>query len=74
MRALKCDICGKLFEERSFPNITTQRQLEERKYLPVITIQIDEGYYGQRRLDLCDDCQRKLELWVNGGKDFVVSK
>lgn len=51
MRALKCDICGKLFEARMC--------------LPVITIQIDEGYYGQRRLDLCDDCQQKLEAFVN---------
>ncbi len=49
MRAYKCDICDKLFE---------------RTVKPDITIYVYHHPYGEDRLDICDECQSKLEAWV----------
>lgn len=53
--ACKCDICGKLYEARmSAPDLKLTRYRHP---------------YGESRLDLCDECQKKLEAFVEfGGK------
>ena len=51
-KACKCDICGKLFNDRmATPDLTIERYRHP---------------YGSERLDLCDECQTKLEQFVNG--------
>ena len=50
MNAKKCDRCGKLYE---------------RAYVPDLTINEYIHGYGDKRYDLCDDCQRNLEKWLN---------
>lgn len=49
MKALKCDVCGKLFE---------------RSYVPNVAIFTYYHGFGDTRLDLCDDCQNKLLEWI----------
>lgn len=51
MDAKKCDRCGKLYERYK-----TLPDLELRKYI--------HGF-GDVRLDLCPECQRKLENFCN---------
>lgn len=51
--AKRCDRCGKLFE---------------RAYVPDITIRRYHHGYGETRYDLCDECQKKLEKFMNNGK------
>lgn len=48
--AKKCDICGRLFEATFVPDITIH------KY---------RHCYGEERLDICPECQKKLEKFVN---------
>ncbi len=50
MRALKCDRCGALYEEPYA--------------IPDIRIHKYKHHYGEERLDLCDNCQKKLEDWL----------
>ena len=52
MRANKCDRCGKLFER-------------EQISVPDIRIEHYVHPYGGNWLDLCPDCQRELENWLN---------
>lgn len=53
-KAYKCDICGKLFDARmSVPDITIVRYRHPNR---------------SERLDLCDECQEKLEQFVNRNK------
>lgn len=56
MLACKCDICGKLYEGR--------------KYTPDLTINKYRHPYGDTKLDLCNDCQKKLEDWVSTNKSL----
>lgn len=55
-KACKCDICGRLFNARmAVPDLTIERYRHP---------------YGSERLDLCDECQTKLEQFVNGGNNL----
>ena len=56
MRACKCDICGKLYESKM--------------YVSDIRINKYRHPYGDEWLDLCDDCQKKLEDWINRKGDI----
>lgn len=49
MKAYKCDICGALFEMTVIPDIRL--------------VKYTHGY-GEGLLDLCPDCQKKLEDWM----------
>lgn len=49
MKAYKCDICGALFERAVVPDIRLVKFMFG---------------YGEERLDLCPDCQKKLEDWM----------
>ncbi len=50
-KAYECDICGKLFSARmAVPDITIIKYVHP---------------HGSERLDLCDECQKKLEQFVN---------
>ena len=50
----KCDVCGKLFTRDCVPDITIHRYYHG---------------YGAERYDLCPDCQKELETWLNQGKE-----
>ena len=52
--AYKCDVCGKLFTRDCVPDITIHRYYHG---------------YGAERYDLCPDCQKELETWLNQGKE-----
>jgi hypothetical protein len=52
--AYKCDVCGKLYT---------------RACVPDITINHYHHGYGSDRYDLCPDCQKELETWLNQGKE-----
>lgn len=48
--AKKCDVCGKYYSELATPDITVTNYHHP---------------YGDTRYDLCDECQKKLEMWLN---------
>lgn len=50
MNAKKCDRCGKLYERAYVPDITVIKYIHG---------------HGDERYDLCDDCQQRLEKWLN---------
>ena len=53
-RAWQCDICGKLYDApMSVPDLRIYRYRHP---------------YSENRLDLCDECQKKLEQFVGGNK------
>ena len=54
--ARKCDVCKTLFEEHSTPDVT---------------IYIYHHPYGENRVDLCPECQKKLEHFVGGVKEAL---
>ena len=58
MEACKCDICKKLFEA---PMCT-----------PDITIRRYRHPYGEDTLDLCPECQKRLEKWIESGGKINV--
>ena len=49
MTALKCDRCGKVYEQGFVPDITVHKYIHP---------------YGEVTYDLCDDCMKKLENWL----------
>ena len=49
--ACKCDACGKLYESKG--------------YSPDVTIDIYHHVYGSSRIDLCPECQKKLEKFIH---------
>ena len=53
MNAKKCDVCGALYEEKCTQDIR---------------INIYTHPYGDRWVDLCPNCQKKLETFVKGDK------
>ena len=56
IKAYKCDICGKLYEVS----------------LPYPDLRLYRGQYPHiDQLDLCDECQEKLERFVNGNKEVA---
>lgn len=56
--AKKCDVCKTLFEGH--------------EYIPDVTISIYQHPYGDYRVDLCPECQKKLEKFVGGVKESLV--
>ena len=59
MGAYKCDVCGALFE---------------RKCTPDVRVNVYTHGYGDEWLDLCPQCQKKLEEFVHAdrSKDFAA--
>lgn len=55
--AKKCDVCKTLFEK---PICT-----------PDVTINIYRHPYGDYRVDLCPECQKKLEQFVGGVREAL---
>lgn len=55
MDAKKCDRCGKLYDRYdAVPNLKVQKYIHG---------------FGDVRLDLCPECQRKLEIFCNYVED-----
>lgn len=55
MDAKKCDRCGKLYNRYdAVPNLQVQKYIHG---------------FGDVRLDLCPECQRKLEIFCNYVED-----
>lgn len=55
--AYKCDVCGNLYTRECIPDIVIHHY---RDY---------HNGYGPDRYDLCPDCQKELETWLNQGKE-----
>lgn len=55
--ALKCDRCGKFFEE--------EPEKEHDIYIKRLE---DHRYFGK---DLCSDCQRQLQMWFDEDVTFI---
>ena len=54
MDAKQCDVCGSLYEcAMSYEDIR---------------IIVDQGPYGDKRVDLCENCQKKLNDFIKNGK------
>lgn len=49
--AKKCDRCGRLYD---FPICNDQ-----------VTLTLDNGVFGEKHLDLCDNCYEELTKWLN---------
>lgn len=58
--ARKCDVCEKLYE--SYP------------CTPWVNIFVDNYPYGDNRLDLCPDCQKKLEEFIHFKKTPIMEQ
>lgn len=55
--ACKCDVCGQLYESKiSVPDIQIRRYRHP---------------YGEERIDLCDNCQEKLDRFIKGDKNAL---
>ena len=57
--AKECDVCHKLYREECTPDIT---------------IEVYRHPYGANRVDLCPECQKKLEAFVKGDKNALDRK
>ena len=57
-RANKCDRCGKLYE----------RKISHDSYRIVKILP-----YTEDRIDLCEDCQRELEEFMNQSKTQIIN-
>lgn len=59
--AYKCDICGKLFEERP-------RIIQDSTYF--LDQIVDRGY--SHPVDMCQDCIDELQNWVKNRKTLKM--
>lgn len=59
-RARKCDRCGNLYETYNTKN-------DKTKINGLITINLDDNqkYFGHGAMDLCPDCMREFQNWLN---------
>ena len=62
MQALKCDRCGKFYEK--YAPMNCSGDIEKVLYYSIRRETIPDVY--SRRLDLCEDCQRQLIIWIDG--------
>lgn len=73
-KAYKCDRCGKLYTHQSDPDTNNLKRLADyigemlnsvviSKYTLCLTRFKDGQLY--QSYDLCPDCQRSLEIWLN---------
>lgn len=56
MQAKKCDRCGALYEEAYTPDVTVEKYVHP---------------YGSNRIDLCPECQKRLEKFLFGESNEV---
>lgn len=58
--ARKCDRCGNLYETYNTKN-------DKTKINGLITINLDDNqkYFGHWAMDLCPDCMREFQNWLN---------
>lgn len=65
MRAMKCDRCGKLYEQ--YDGCKTFKNTENANAIILIDKDLDKKYWTREIYDLCPDCMREFE-------DFLKDK
>ncbi len=68
-RALKCDRCGAYFDEYAITEDTSVILAGKKALNGRVR---DLSYWGEDIFHLCDDCQKKLELFLSGTGDVIV--
>lgn len=63
MRAQKCDRCGKFHEH--YYGIKEFKKTEKANAVLLIDKDLDNKYWSRKTFDLCPDCTRNLEQFVN---------
>ena len=62
MEALQCDRCGKYYSIDLFSNL-------DKEWTSYKIIKENVPDYKSRKIDLCDDCKKKLAEWLKGSED-----
>ena len=57
--ARKCDRCGKLYEEYNLEN-----DEKNPNGIMVLTLDYQRKYYPHDAMDLCPDCMREFQDWM----------
>lgn len=65
MRAKKCDKCGKLYEH--YDGNKEFKNTERANAVFLIDRDLDNKHWSRKTYDLCPDCMKKLEEFLNGG-------
>lgn len=65
MDAKKCDRCGKLYANDLTSIVKRMEQYKNRTV--EITIEHANAYQTRNKLDLCEECERQLFSWLDGG-------
>lgn len=65
MKAVKCDTCGKLF----MPYLEENNVSKTYNHLRVDTRDIGATVYTMDRYDLCKDCAKSLDIWLESQRD-----
>lgn len=63
MRAKKCDRCGKLHEH--YDGSKEFKNTEKANAVLLIDRDLDNKYWSRKTYDLCPDCMRNLEEFIN---------
>lgn len=65
MDAKKCDRCGKLYTN-DYKSIVERMERHKNRTVE-ITIEYANAYQTRDKLDLCEECERRLFSWLDGG-------
>lgn len=65
-RAMKCDRCGKLHEH--YDGSKEFKNTEKANGLILVDKDLDKKYWSRKSYDLCPDCMRELEIFLNQHK------
>ena len=63
MRAMKCDRCGKFYEFYEGEKIF--KETEKANGLMLIDMDLERKHWNRKIYDLCPDCMKKLEDFLN---------
>lgn len=62
-RAMKCDRCRKLHEH--YDGSKEFKNTEKANGLILVDKDLDKKYWSRKSYDLCPDCMRELEIFLN---------
>lgn len=65
-RAMKCDRCGRLHEH--YDGSKEFKDTERANGVLLLDKDLDKKYWSRKSYDLCPDCMRELEIFLNQHK------
>lgn len=68
-RAMKCDRCGRLHEHYDgIKEFKEFKDTERANGVMLLDKDLDKKYWSRKSYDLCPDCMRELEIFLNQHK------